>query len=309
MAQNPRRRRKAALLIVAMTALLFVSCAAYLLRDPLPHFLARRSALASVTEGEPERVDGSIIMPVRLTARSGLSVELAVRRAVQDSGRRLPLAVILGGHYTGKAAVKLLDDMPGVAIVAISYPYDGEPRPDALTFIKNIPRIRQAFFDTPPAISVALDYLLSRPDVDSTSVEGVGVSLGAPFMVIAGALDPRITRVWSVHGSGGSYAPLEVSMRRTIKFAPLRAVAAGLSTMIINGPDMDPVNWAGRISPRPFIMINAGDDERLPRENVEALYQSARHPKEIIWMEGRHVRARREVVKQLVDIVVQRMKQ
>ena len=236
-------------------------------------------------------------------------MELAVRKAAQDSGRRLPLAVILGGHYTGKAAVKLLDDMPGVVVAAISYPYEGEPRPDALTFIKNIPSIRRAFFDTPPAVSLALDYLLSRPDVDSTSVEGVGVSLGAPFICIAGALDQRLTRVWAVHGSGGSYAPLEISMRRTIKFAPLRVVAAGLSTMIINGPDMDPVNWVPKISPRPFIMINASDDERLPRENVDALYKAARHPKEIIWMEGKHVRARREIVKQLVDVVVQRMRQ
>jgi hypothetical protein len=293
---------------VALSVLLSGSCTAYLLRDPLPHFLERRSTLASVTEGEPVLDDAAELTPVRLTARSGLTVELMVRRAVADSSRRLPVAVILGGHYTGANAVRMLGDTPGVLVAAISYPYDGEPRPDALTFLRDIPRIRRAFLDTPPAIMLALDYLRGRPDADTTRVEGLGVSLGAPFMCIAGALDPRMTRVWALHGSGGSYVPLEANMRRTIKFAPLRAVAAALATIIINGPNLDPVRWTARISPRPFVMVNASGDERLPREAIDALYESARQPKELVWMEGRHVRARSETVKELVALVMQRIR-
>jgi hypothetical protein len=303
-----RSRAKTAALILLLATLVFGSCSAYLLRDPLPYFLERRSALASVTEGESVTAEESVLTPVRVIARSGLAVDLMVRRAVADSGRRLPLAVILGGHYTGANAVRMLGDTPGVLVAAMSYPYDGEPRPDAITFLRDIPRIRRAFHDTPPALMLALDYLLSRSDVDTTRVEGLGVSLGAPFMCIAGALDPRMTRVWALHGSGGSYVPLEANMRRTIKFGPLRALAAGLSNIIIAGPHLDPVRWVPRISPRPFVMINASGDERLPREAVDALYASARQPKELVWMEGRHVRARSETVKALVELVMQRIR-
>jgi hypothetical protein len=202
----------------------------------------------------------------------------------------------------------MLGETPGVLVAALSYPYDGSPRPDALTFLRDIPRIRQAFLDTPPAVMIALDYLLERADVDTTRVEAIGVSLGAPFICIAGALDERITRVWALHGSGGSYAPLEANMRRSIPFAPLRAVAAGVANIIIDGPRLDPVLWVGGISPRPFVMVNASEDERMPRAAVEALYESAREPKELIWMPGQHIRADRETIERLVGTVMSRVR-
>lgn len=303
------RRRRAVALATGLLVLAMGACAARLLRDPLPHFVARRSALATVTQAQPVVEDGYQLTSVRLTATSGLALELMVRRAVADSAAtRLPLAVILGGHYTGREAARMLGETEGVVVAALSYPYEGSPRPDALTFLRDIPRIRGAFLDTPPAVMLALDYLLTRPDVDTTRVEAIGVSLGAPFICIAGSLDTRITRVWALHGSGGSYAPLKANMRRAIPFAPLRAVAAGVANLIIDGPRLDPVRWVPRISPRPFVMVNASGDERLPRAAIEALYAAARDPKELVWMPGLHVHADRETIEQLVGIVMGRVR-
>jgi hypothetical protein len=301
------RRRKLVLLVAILLAVT-AGALARLLKDPLPHFIERRSRLATVAEAEPVVEDGYQLTEVRLTATSGLALDLLVRRSLADTGSSLPLAVILGGHYRGREAARMLGETPGVLVAALSYPYGGNPRPDALTFLRDIPRIRLAFLDTPPAVMLALDYLLSRPDVDTTRVEAIGVSLGAPFICIAGALDDRITRVWALHGSGGSYAPLNANMRRSIPFAPLRAVAAGIANVIIDGPRLDPVRWVGRISPRPFVMVNASDDERMPRSAVEALYASAREPKELMWMPGQHIRADRETVQRLVEIVMSRVR-
>ena len=97
-------------------------------------------------------------------------------------------------------------------------------------------------------------------------------------------------------------------MRREIPWAPLRIPAAGLATLIIAGPRLDPVRWAPQISPRPFMMVNASDDERLPRSAIESLYASAREPKEIIWMDGVHIHADRETIQRLLGIVMSRMK-
>ena len=232
-----------------------------------------------------------------------------VRRSVVDSvAVRLPLAVILGGHYTGRQAARMLGETPGVLVAALSYPYEGNPKPDALTFLRDIPRIRKAFLDTPPAVMLALDYLLRRPDVDTTRVEAIGVSLGAPFICVAGALDERITRVWALHGSGGSYTPLQANMKRAIPFAPLRAVAAAIANVIISGPRLDPVRWVGDISPRSFIMVNASEDERLPRSAIDALFVAANEPKEQVWMSGLHVHADRETITRLVSIVMDRVR-
>jgi hypothetical protein len=270
--------------------------------------LERRSTLASAVEGETVIDKGHVYTPVRVTGTSGLAVDLMVRRAVADSVGKLPLAVILGGHYTGRKAAELLGETPGVMIATLSYPYTGDLRPNAITFLRDIPKIRQAFLDTPPAVMLAMDYLTRRVDIDSSRVEAIGVSLGVPFISIAGALDPRFARVWALHGSGGSYAPLEANMKRTIGFAPLRALAAGIATVIINGPQLDPVNWVPRIAPRPFIMVNASGDERLPRPAVDALYSSARNPKELVWMEGRHIHSDKETIQKLVGIVMSRVR-
>jgi dienelactone hydrolase len=308
--QSPSRLRPRRLLLLAIvtTSAIVGVAVAYLVRDPLPHFLARRSSLATVAESTPLLERGYEVRPVRLTATSGLAVELTMRRAVEDSAGRLPLVVILGGHHTGRDAVQLLGDTRGTLVAAVSYPFTGDPRPDAATFLREIPAIRAAFLDTPPALMLALDYLLRRPDVDSARVEAVGVSLGAPFVCIAGALDTRFTRVWVLHGSGGSFAPLEMNMRRTIRFAPLRVVAAAVANVIIAGPRLAPERWVPRIAPRPFVMVNAEGDERLPRAAVEALYRSAREPKTLVWMPGRHVHADTATIRQLADIVLAKVR-
>jgi len=285
------------------------------LRDPTPRFLERRSHLVAVREDAAEVVDGYRVQSVRVRAASGLEVDLLLKRPAADPGDeysptiggRRPLVVLLGGHNTGRDAVRLIPDTRGAVVAALSYPYRGDHRVKGLRVVRYVPAIRRAVFDTPPAIMLALDYLLAQPDVDPRQVEAIGVSLGAPFVVIAGALDRRITRVWAVHGSGGSYGPLELNLRRNIPFAPARAVVAGLATLLISGPRLAPEQWAARIAPRPFVMVNARDDARMPRALVARLYASAREPKRIIWVSGGHVRARAEVVRPLIDTLLVRI--
>jgi dienelactone hydrolase len=297
------RRLSIALALVVMT---LMGGVAYLLRDPLGHFFERRSSVASLSERELAPIGSSRLHAVHIVATSGLEVDLNVKRPAGDSGR-LPLVVVLGGHLTGAEAVRLLGDTPGVIVAAVSYPFTGDPRPSTTTVLRQIPRIRAAFHDTPPALMLALDYLLTRPDVDPSRVEAVGVSLGAPFVTMAAAIDNRFTRVWAIHGSGGSYAPLEANMKRTIPFAPLRYLSATIANIIIGGPRLAPERWAQRITPRPFIMVNATDDERLPRKSIDKLYRHASEPKEQIWMSGKHIHGDQETIQRLVGIVMARV--
>ena len=306
---RPRRRLRLTVIAASIVSVVALAGSLWLTRDPEPRMLERRSGLAAVTEGPVVLEENHQLRDVKLRALSGLEVELTVKRRLSDSTApaRRPLAIVLGGHRTARSAVKFIPDAGDMIVAAVSYPYAGEPRPDALEFVRDIPNIRQAFLDTPPAIMLALDYLLAQPDVDPGWVELVGVSLGGPFVTIAAALDKRVSRVWVVHGSGGSYGPLEVSMRREIPIPGVRHAAAALSTLIINGPNMAPERWAPRIAPRPFIMVNARDDERMPRELVDRLFEGAREPKRIVWLPGGHVRSSAAVLKPLVDTVVAMM--
>lgn len=300
-----RRKRWLLAGLVAVTAAIALSL--WLVRDPTGRFLERRSRLAHIEEADVVREGDYTYQEVRLTAANGLQVDLSIKRAVADSGRRIPLVLVLGGHRTGRHVTQIVGATAGTVLAGMSYPYGGDPRPEVITFLRDIPKIRQAFLDTPPAALLSLDYLHSLPSVDTARVEAVGVSLGAPFVIIAGALDERITRVWAVHGSGGSYAPLEMAMRRSIRFAPARWLAAALSNIIIAGPRLAPEKWVARIAPRPFIMVNAIDDERLPSTHVESLFEAAREPKTIIRMRGGHVRSTTEAVRPLVQVVLDRV--
>lgn len=303
--RRPRLRLALALLL-ALSLALGASAALYLMRDPRPHFAARHAPIARVVASAAELVDSAhTIQTARLTAESGLAVELLVKRPVR-AVPGAPVLLLLGGHRTGRDAARLIPDTRGAVVASLSYPFEGDPRLKGLGIVRKVPAIRRALLDTPPAIMLAVDYLLAQPWARGRAIELVGVSLGVPFTTVAGALDPRVTRVWAIHGSGGSYAPLEHNVRRNIPW-PASVAVAGLSTVLIAGPQLDPARWAPRIAPRPFIMVNALNDERMPRAGVEALYRSAREPKELIWVPGGHVRSRPEVVRGLVDLVLSRV--
>ena len=155
---------------------------------------------------------------------------------------------------------------------------------------------------------LALDDLIGLPGIDRDRVEIVGVSLGVPFVCVAAALDPRYRRVWAIHGAGRPCSLLEVGLRQRFRFGPARWTAAALADLILDGPGLAPERWAGRIAPRPFVMINAREDERLPPAAVEALYRSARDPKTIVWVPGGHVTGRpAPEMESLVNLILERM--
>lgn len=289
---------------------LATAAAAWLLRDPVPEMLVRRSTMSGVDTLDLKVSEGYTDQVVRVRSTGGLSVELALRiprEPVSGSGpaaRRRALFLLLGGYRAGKAAAAVIDDTKGTIVVGLQYPYSGSTRLKGLAVLPAVPKIRHAILDTPPAIMLALDYLLGRSDVDPTRVEVVGASFGAPFGAVAAALDPRITRLWLLHGGADPYRLIEHNLRKSIPFAPARASVAALATVLASGSRLDPAAWVARVSPRPVIMINARADERIPRETVDALYAAAREPKELHWLAGQHMqRNRRDVLQHLVNTV------
>lgn len=296
--------------VVVVTALVLVAGLAALFTvlrhdDPVPRFSARRGLVDSVRVDSATVDSGHLIQPVRVTSTSGLAVEMLVKRPVGE-GRR-PLVLILGGHNTGRDAARLIPDTRGRVVVALNYPYDGPHRIKGLAVLRWAPDIRQALLDTPPAIQLAIDWLADQPWVDTTRIEGVGASLGTPFMTVTAALDPRITRLWSVHGAGDTRSLLEHNARKAVP-APLRPAAGYLANILVAGPWLTPERWVGQVAPRPFVMINATNDERLPRPAIDTLYAAAADPKRIVWLPGPHVqRNRPEVVRALVTTVITMM--
>ena len=300
-----RSVRLGGMLAIGMMVLGGTTLGALRLDDPVPGFAARRGEVASVTRDEATVEEGHRIEAVTVRSTSGVAVPMLVKRPLADSAA--PLVLILGGHATGRDAARLIPDTRGRVVVALSYPYTGPHRMKGLEILKWAPDIRQALHDTPPAIQLALDWLLQQPWVNAREVHGVGASLGTPFMTVAAALDPRITHVWSVHGAGRSRDLLAHNARASMP-AFLAPLAGTLADVIVGGPYLTPEKWVQRVAPRPYTMLNATEDERLPRPAIEALYAAASEPKAIVWFPGKHVQPNRpEIVRALVTTVLTRM--
>lgn len=316
---RPRR-----LLPAAVTALLLTigSTIAWMLRDPEPVFARRSGPLVAVDtlpHADHER-DGTLVL--RLRAETGLAATLAVRPAapVPTAGdaattvdtaltARHPLVLILGGQQRGRGAVALVESIPRVVLAALDYPYAGNPSPRGLIeTLAQVPAIRRAFYDTPPAVSLALDHLLQRPDVDPTRVELVGASFGAPFATIAAARDPRISRLWLAQGGGRPFLLLDASLRRDVPWSPPRLALAGLGTLLISGPRFAPEQWIARVAPRPVVFLDSREDERIPSASREALFAAAAEPKSRIWLDGPHMLGSRpQVIRAVVDSILPRI--
>lgn len=209
--------------------------------------------------------------------------------------------VLLGGHRTGRDAVDLLGARGPFVVAALDYPYEGPERPRGWRqSLAPILPARQALLATPPAVWLALDWLLAQPWVDPARVELVGV----PFAAVAGALEPRFGRVWLIRGGAGNRERIEHNLQRRLNRT---GCAAWQVYLPARGPTLEPEYWTPRIAPRPVVIIGPRDDRRLPPQLVERLHAAAGAPKELIWIEGGHVDRRPEAVQQLLNTVRARL--
>jgi dienelactone hydrolase len=277
-------------------------------RPDFGQFEARRAKLVSYAVETPRpEAGGFVSQAVRVTGDNGLQVDLRVLRAGEATEPR-PLVIILGGHRTGRDAVDLLGAPGPLVVAALDYPYEGPERPRGVRqSLAAIWHGRTAFRDTPPAVWLALDWLLAQPEVDPSRVELVGVSLGVPFATLAGALEPRFRRVWLIHGGAGNREWIEHNLKPRLDSERGRRWVGGLLHRLAHGSALEPAHWVPRISPRPVVIIGARDDRRLPSHLVERLHATAAEPKDLIWTEGGHVDRRPEAVQALLDLIRARL--
>lgn len=297
-----------------LAVITLLAAAAWLVGHAIPQpasFTTRRGSIVAATEGQEVLLPhNQLTKAVRLTTSTGLTVDLRVLRPAGPP-IPLPLVVLLAGHRTGRDAVDVVGNPGGIAVAAVDYPYHGPERPRGIVQSLNaIPAIQRGLLDTPPAVSVALDWLLTEPWVDPSKVELMGVSLGVPFAAVAGALDSRFRRVWLVHGGVDNRAWLANRLESRIENNATRQAAASLLHLLAHGESFRPERWIPKIAPRTVMVVGADDDEQMPRASVEKLYAVAREPKELLWSNGGHVDTHRpEIIHQILALARNRIEE
>jgi dienelactone hydrolase len=138
---------------------------------------------------------------------------------------------------------------------------------------------RELFLQYCGDYSRAVDYLASRPDVDSDRISYVGISWGAITGVTYVAHDPRIKVMGSMVGGGDFLANAAQSVK------PSDDAAVKNVEKVVS---IDPVHHVARIAPRPLLLLNATKDQLVPRPFGEALHNAAGDGAKKVWLETDH---------------------
>ena len=213
----------------------------------------------------------------------------------------------MGGIRTGRNAISLISRRPKIAemgvFLTLDYPYEGPKSFKGLQIVPHIPRIRKALFDGVEAARLALDYLESQPGVDPDRLILLGGSVGAFYVVDAGALDPRPAAVVAFMGGGRIGSLIDANLRSG-GYVNSRLVSAPLGwlTGLLIRP-LEPTRLVGEIEPISYVQVNATEDERIPEWSARVLFDAARDPREMVWIPTIHgLPHRDEVIEQLMTV-------
>ncbi len=197
---------------------------------------------------------------------------------------------ILGGDFDLARLFCRALASKGVAALFLKMPYYGERRqPDSPTRMVSVdPRetvagMTQAVLD----IRQAAAWLAAQEEIDRQQLGIMGISLGGITAALAASIEPRFAKVCLLLAGGdmgevawtsAELAPLrkhwiETGGSKESLFAMLRVV--------------DPVTYAKPVTGRRILMLNARQDEVIPRACTDALWHAFGEP-EIVWWDAGH---------------------
>jgi len=302
---NPRKHK--ILCIVSITFLIFLGALAI-----RTLYYVRGDHKASLLEGYEKTVSTESILissddsssTYNIILRRNGKPDLNCYLRIPLSDEPSPAVILLGGLVTGKDVVDLVGETEianKLVVMTMDYPYEGKKKDvPPFEFLSEIPAMRHAIFDSVSAVMLMTDHLLTLKEVNPEQVVFAGGSFGAFFAIAAGALDQRARAVVSMYAGGD----ISLLISHDLDWKPEVAQKfAGWLVELLVLP-VEPLNWVKEIAPRPFLMINGRDDERIAREGIYKLFTAAGEPKELIWHESGHVAPEsRELTQQLTEIM------
>lgn len=301
--------RKTLLALVCVVILLTAISTAYIYfyykKDHSDMLITHYSTIQS-SEITPISSD-SISLVYSILIRTETLPELLCYLRIPAHRQPSPVMILLGGLNTGREVINIVGETEltgNFVYMSMDYPYEGKKKNvPALEFFRAIPSIRKAAFNAVGAVLTMIDYLETLPEVNKEQIFVTGVSFGAYFAIASGALDTaRIKAVASLYGGGD----MSMLIAENIQWGPgfLRKSAGFLAELLML--PVEPLRYVDRISPRHFLMVNGSEDEKIPRESVQKLFEKAQQPKELIWFETKHIQpTKSELTQELTEIVNQ----
>ena len=200
---------------------------------------------------------------------------------IPDDGKKTHPAVLLqygsGGNKKTNYIVALGKQFvgKGFVVLTIDAPHKGERKPkDGRGLLASLAEQGQ-FQWYCGDYSRAVDYLVTRPEVDPQRVGYAGVSWGAITGVTFVAHDPRIKAMASIVGGGNFMGTIADKVEMPPEVVEL-------------AKSFDPVYHVSLIAPRPLLLLNVTKDQLVPRFFADSLHAAAGKGATKIWLETDH---------------------
>lgn len=236
-----------------------------------------------------DRVPAFLYLPTNADARGGADAEAdpahpAVLLQYGSGGNKnTNYIVALGERFAAR----------GFIVLTIDAPLRGERRPRRdlgwRRLFTDIGRVPWYLGD----YSRAIDYLLTRREVDARRVGYAGISWGAITGITFVAHEPRVRAIASIVGGGNFLGQFDAQASEAAREAARR---------------IDPVHHVARIAPRPLLLMNVTRDQLVPRFYAESLHAAAGEAETVtkVWLDTDHFfngLDRRAVLDQVVDFM------
>ena len=179
----------------------------------------------------------------------------------------------------------------GVASLYLPMPCYGARRPankEHEQVLRDDPRrsadgMRQTVMDVRRAKAI----LAARPDVDAARIGITGISMGGIMTALAAGVDGEFARAVPIL-SGGDVATIVFHANETRKLrAAMQAKGMDRNAAAEALISVDPLTFAVRIGADRCLMINAANDEVIPKVTTEKLRDAAGGP-QVLWLNAGH---------------------
>ena len=202
-----------------------------------------------------------------------------------------PVIIFCHGYGMKKDLGPMADTIigqKGFAIFGIDTKYRNEREREGRDILSPyIYTSRDAFIQTVVDNMRGIDYLETLPEIDTSRIGIMGLSMGSYIGTILFSLDHRIqTATFGVGGADWT----KVSEKSMFgPFYQLRQSGRSVDELLNAFATVDPINYVWDTKGRPVLMVNGRLDELVPPEAAKALFKGLAEPKHIIWFDGGHV--------------------
>ncbi len=202
---------------------------------------------------------------------------------------------ILGGDFPLARVFANNFAQHGVAALFVKMPYYGERRdPNSpIRMVSTNPAetvagMTQAVKD----IRYAVAWLGAQDEVDSKQIGIFGISLGGIMASLTATAEPRLTKICPVLAGGDLNKILSETQERHILAAKKTWTDEGHSLAELTElmKTVDPCTYAASVKGRQVLMLNAKNDEIIPRQCTDSLWEAFGRP-QICWYDCGHYTA------------------